>query len=49
MIEEPWITRALRILGFNEGWAIQGDDIVVWEHDEPQPTLDELREALNGN
>ena len=39
------IGNGLKQLGFNNGWAISGDEIVLWEHDAPQPTLDELRNA----
>lgn len=46
MIEEPWIIRALRELGFDEGWAISDNEIIVWEHEAPQPTIEELEAIL---
>jgi hypothetical protein len=48
MIEEPWVVLALRKLGFAEGWAVCDEEIILWEHDEPQPTLDELKAAYDG-
>ena len=39
------IGNALKQLGFNNGWAISGDEIVLWEHDAPQPTEKELKDA----
>jgi len=39
------IANALKQLGFNNGWAISGAEIVLWEHDAPQPTQDELKNA----
>lgn len=49
MIEEPWIVVALRNLGFTNGWAASGDEIVLWELDAPQPTFDELKAAFDAN
>ena len=39
------IANGLKQLGFTNGWAISGDEIVLWEHDAPQPTQDELKNA----
>lgn len=40
---EPTITKALKTLGFNDGWAAnEADGIILWERDEPQPTEAEL-------
>lgn len=36
------LVRALVALGFNGGFATSGDEIVLWENAEPQPTNDEL-------
>jgi hypothetical protein len=43
---EPWIGRAMNALGFYSGWAASGDEIILWEHDAPQPTIEELEAAL---
>jgi hypothetical protein len=39
------IANALKQLGFNNGWAISNAEIVLWEHDAPQPTEDQLKNA----
>ena len=39
---EPTLATALITLGFTDGWAINGDNIVLWENDAPQPTEEEL-------
>ena len=39
------IANGLKQLGFNSGWVISGDEIVLWEHDATQPTQDELKNA----
>lgn len=39
------IANGLKQLGFNSGWVISGDEIVLWEHDAAQPTQDELKNA----
>ena len=46
MIEEPWVVLALRKLGFGQGWAVRDEEIILWEHDAPQPTIEELEAAL---
>ena len=46
MITEPWISRALNALGFHNGWVTYGDEIVLWENPEPQPTIEELEAIL---
>lgn len=46
MIAEPWIVRAIYALGYTNGWAVHGDEIVIWEHSEPQPTIAELEAIL---
>jgi len=35
----------LRQLGFNSGWAASGEEIVLWENSEPQPTAAAISEA----
>jgi hypothetical protein len=47
MITLPWIVRALNTAGFDTGWAVSGDEIVLWENSEPQPTIKELEELLS--
>lgn len=32
-------------LGFDNGWVVSGEKIVVWERDDTQPTEAELRAA----
>jgi len=39
------ICNGLKQLGFNNGWVVRGDEIVLWEHNAPQPTQDELKNA----
>ena len=39
------ITNGLKQLGFNSGWVVSGDEIVLWENAEPQPTLEAILEA----
>ena len=39
------IVNGLKQLGFNSGWVISGDEIIVWENDAPQPNHKELLEA----
>jgi len=26
-------------LGFNSGWVVSGDEIVLWEHNVPKPSM----------
>jgi hypothetical protein len=42
---EPTLITALVALGFTDGWAINGDTIVLWENTVPQPTEAELIKA----
>ena len=39
------ITNGLLALGFNSGWVVRGEEIVLWENPEPQPTLEAILEA----
>ena len=39
------IVNGLKQLGFNFGWVINGEEIVIWENSEPQPTLEAILEA----
>jgi hypothetical protein len=39
------ITNGLLQLGFNSGWVISGEEIILWENPEPQPTLEAILEA----
>lgn len=39
------ITNGLIQLGFSTGWVVNGDEIVLWENAEPQPTKAEISEA----
>jgi hypothetical protein len=51
---EPTLATTLISLGFTDGWALSGDVLILWEHDEeppaplvrPQETTDE---ALTAN
>jgi hypothetical protein len=36
------ICNGLKQLGFNTGWVVRGDEIVVWDNTEPQPSLKEI-------
>jgi hypothetical protein len=46
MMEEPWIVRALKAAGFPSGWGATGEEIILWENEEPQPTIAELEVIL---
>lgn len=46
MITEPWIVSALRLAGFPDGWAATETEIILWENDAPQPTIEELEAVL---
>jgi len=35
----------LKQLGFNSGWAASGEEIVLWENSEPQPTAAAIKTA----
>jgi len=39
------IINGLKQLGFTNGWVITGDEITLWEHSKPQPTLETILEA----
>jgi hypothetical protein len=39
------VCNALVKLGFESGWVVNGTEIVLWEHDVPVPTEEELRAA----
>lgn len=41
MIIAP-LVQALLDAGFTDGWVVQGDEIVLWENETPQPTRAEL-------
>jgi hypothetical protein len=36
----------LKQLGFNTGWVVRGNEIVVWNNTEPQPSLKEIEAGL---
>lgn len=46
MITLPWISRALMTAGFQTGWAVHEETIILWENEEPQPTIEELEAIL---
>ena len=35
----------LQQLGFNSGWAASGEEIVLWENSEPQPSAADIAKA----
>ena len=39
------INNGLIQLGFDSGWVISGEEIIVWEHSEPIPAMDKILEA----
>jgi hypothetical protein len=39
------ITNGLLQLGFNSGWAVTGNEITLWENEEPQPSTEEISNA----
>jgi MOSC domain-containing protein YiiM len=39
------IENGLLQLGFNTGWVVNGDEIVLWENPEPQPTMETILQA----
>jgi len=41
------ITNGLLALGFDSGWVVSGEEIVLWENSEPQPTMEAIIEAAN--
>jgi hypothetical protein len=46
MISEQWIVMALYSLGYTTGWAVRGEEIILWENEAPQPTIAELEVIL---
>jgi len=39
------ICNGLKQLGFNSGWVVSGEEIVLWENPEPQPTMEAILES----
>jgi hypothetical protein len=39
------ITNGLLQLGFNSGWVVNGDEIVLWENSEPKPNEKAITDA----
>lgn len=39
------LVNGLIYLGFTSGWAASGNQIVLWENNEPQPSMQEIQEA----
>ena len=39
------ITNGLLQLGFNSGWVVNENEIILWENSEPQPTIETILEA----
>ena len=39
------ISDGLIELGFNSGWVVSGEEIVLWEHSQPQPSMTEILAA----
>lgn len=39
------ITNGLLALGFNSGWVVSNEEIILWENAEPQPTMETILEA----
>ena len=39
------IINGLNALGFDSGWALSGEEIILWENAEPQPTKQAILEA----
>ena len=44
-MEHKQIVEGLMALGFNSGWAVRGNEIVIWENSSPQPSMKEILEA----
>ncbi len=40
------ICNGLKQLGFNTGWVVRGNEIVVWKNTEPQPSLEEIQAGI---
>ena len=39
------IIDGLMQLGYNSGWVVQGEEIVLWENDTPMPSKETILEA----
>lgn len=39
------ISNGLMELGFNSGWVVSGNEIVLWEHNVEIPSMDEILAA----
>lgn len=39
------IAKGLKQLGFNSGWVLQGEEIILWENSEPIPSMTEILNA----
>jgi len=39
------LRQGLMQLGFNSGWVISGEEIVLWENSEPIPSIEVILEA----
>jgi MOSC domain-containing protein YiiM len=39
------MAKGLNQLGFHSGWVVSGDEIVLWENPEPQPSYEEIEKA----
>jgi len=39
------IVEGLTALGFDSGWVLSGEEIVLWDNTEAQPSLDQILEA----
>ena len=41
------IAKGLKQLGFDSGWVLQGDEIILWENDQPIPPLASILDAAS--
>lgn len=39
------IVNGLVQLGFDSGWVVNGEEIILWENPQPQPTIEAILEA----
>lgn len=39
------IANGLVQLGFNSGWVVSDEQIVLWENEQPQPSLESIKVA----
>jgi len=44
-MSENKIIDGLMQLGYNSGWVVQGEEIVLWENDASVPTMESILEA----